>query len=172
MSKSNSIRVPATTVDLVLVLGRILRKHLQLKILETECWTFEHVADWEIYYKLPADDADASEREWYEVYLGSGHCLTRGAGQDSAKALKIELRVRCEYGKWDSAGLNRWDFQLWLKLPDGTIQRRHFGSSIEHIPHHQVADREVYEIDSSKSRMPMSPPRKIAFWRQKEAQAS
>lgn len=183
MSKSKSIRVPATTVDLVLVLGRILRKHLQLEILETECWTFEHAADWEIYTKPPAEGADPSEWEWYEyyssrpehemtVYLGSGNCLARGLGEDPKKALKIEIRVRCEYGEWVLASLSSWDFQLWLKLPDGTILRRHFDSSIEYTPHHQVADREIDEIDPSKSRMPVHPPRKIAFWREKEAQAS
>lgn len=80
---SNEIRIPATTIEMIQVLGCVLREHIQLQMASTECWTFNHVKDWQIRGKEPTEDASQAEWDQYmlnenprhkqSVYLGEGY---------------------------------------------------------------------------------------------------
>lgn len=174
MSDSKKIRVPATTVQLVQILGEILREHIKISLYGTECWTFEHVADWEIKrteYMLPSQENDGGsfDPQDYEykateyrmtTYLGSGKCLAFGYGDGLGSVKELQLRVRCELCNWVPTGLKFWDVQAWIKLPDGSITCHHYQC---HLGYGQECD-----IISAKDfpQMPEDPPRKIAFWQQ------
>ena len=162
MSDNKKIRVPATTVELIQILGNILRDHIKLGIIGSECWTFEHVRDWEIYGEKPDSDADVVEWDLYllhgnpehrmSVYFGSGNCHV--VGPDG----KTELRVCCEHRDWIPASINYWDVQVWIKSPNQPIARHHYQCF-----HHGRWLRDVCLVKNSKMRQ--RPPKKIAFWR-------
>lgn len=167
------IRVPATTVQLVQILGDIIRNHIKISLYDTECWTFEHVADYEVRWEEP--DPDAGETEWLEylnygnpehsmnVYLGSGkvfafgyHCL--------GDPKQLDLRVRCEHSHWEPTAQKYWDLQIWIKPPNGPIQQHHFTCHLGY-----GTCRSIFSETDSK--MSQRPPRKIDFWRQKKGEA-
>ncbi len=164
------IRVPSTTVDLIQILGTILRDHLELDLPESECWTFEYVTDWEIYGKedewsddfpVPYLDTEAVN----SVYLGTGKCWAFGYGDNHGNAEQLDLRVRCQHSRWITGGSDYWDFQLWIKTPDGTVRQHRYTCNLW-----GASGRDIFPKTGSK--MPQNPPRKIAFWRQEEARIS
>lgn len=173
--RNKKIRVPSTTVELVQILGAVLRDHTKIKQWDAECWTFEHVADWDIErteYMLPsqANGDDSFPIQDYEykvvehhqtIYLGSGKCHAFGYGKDPGNAKELELRVRCEYDDWIPTGQKLWDIEVWIKLPDGSIARHHY---ICFLGYGQ--DRDIMLKENSKMRK--HPPNRIAFWRKDE----
>lgn len=159
---ANKIRVPATTVQLIQILGVILREHLRIQLWDTECWTFEHVADWCVFPRDPDTTENWAPPDFeMSVYLGSGRCRASGYGSDPEKAKELQLRVRCEFSEWDPAGLSRWDFQMWIRIPDGSVVRHHYACDLGY-----GNDRDISAVPANESRMPQDPPRKLAFWRQ------
>ena len=164
------IRVPATTVQLVQILGTIIRDHLKVRLFGTECWTFQHVVNWEIWGEEPKSEAEESERMNYEyrnpehrmsVYFGAGHLKAFGYGEEPMNAKRLDIRVRCEHARWVPTGFSFWDFQIWLKLPDGSVERHrftyHLGYGEERSIHAELLRR-----------MPANPPKKFAFGQPEE----
>jgi len=167
---SKKIRVPATTVQLVQILGVILREHLKIPIDEegSECWTFEHVVDWDIQIREPGPKASHAEWCSYQyrvelgrpehemsVYLGAGYCHVFNPEQG---VKRLELRVRCEHSIWVTASLRMWDFQIWGKFDGEPVWRNHFSCSLGY-----GTDRDI--LPETLAAVPQSPPKKIAFWR-------
>ena len=166
------IRVPATTVQLVQILGVILRENLKIRIYgeHSECWTFEHVTDWEVPVEPPKEGADQAEWEHYEwqsvrgehemsVYLGSGHCSAFSSDQ---KVKRLELRVRCEHSTWVATSLRMWDFQIWGKFADESVWRHHFSCHLGYGTDRTISSEKLSDVAQN-------PPKKIAFWRKAES---
>ncbi len=178
MSNSKKIKVPATTVQLVQILGGILRDYIKIYVVDTECWTFDHVANWEtkrtesMMPPSQASDGGLLEQEDYEyqvtdhrmaVYLGSGKCRAMVfSNEDSGVIKSVELRVRCQRSEWVAANLHYWDIQIWMKIFDSPIERYHY----ECFP--WSGNKPLDATLRSDLEIPKLPPRKIAFWRKQE----
>ena len=170
---SKEIRIPETTVQLVQILGTILRDHLKISFYgdRTECWTFKHIVNWQIRGDEPGPYA--SYDEWWNymfylnpehemsVYLGSGYCH---AFSSEHRVKKMELRVRCEHSRWIATSLRAWNIQIWMKFEGKTVKRHQFRCHLGY-----GSDRRIYEEDASS--IPMHPPKKIAFWRKPEPES-
>lgn len=137
-NKSNEIRIPCTTVQLVLILGKILRKHLRIKMIGTECWTFIPSASMGVYGHCPAysTEEDVSldvirkktQKHFIVWYYGFGYCYE---GTEASTSDKLELRVTCDHHK-SIDSFDFWYFQLWLRRHDGSIERHYFQCDLGH----------------------------------------
>lgn len=149
--RNRKIRVPATTVQLVQILGEILRDRMRLRMWRTECWTFEHVAEWNT----------PKTNEKTTVYLGSGDCEMFGIKNGPTREpLKLSLRVRCEYNRVEDdkfAIFGNWYIQMWVRLPNNRIARSHY--------HCDFGYGDERKITGLVNHMPILPPNRIAFWR-------
>lgn len=165
MSVQKEIRVTSIIVQLIQLLGTILRDQLGFKLYRPECWTFEHVGKYEIpvdrHAKEPAKDA--SNEEWGEydrskepehevsVYMGTGRFpVYSGNGVD-----QVEVRVRCEHDHWTPTGLKSWDIQMWVKWPTKEMQYEHFWCSLGY-----GTDCSISPCDLP---IPKLPPRRFSF---------
>jgi hypothetical protein len=160
---NEKIRVPATTVELVQILGVILREHIKVELHGCECWTFEHVTDWDIPEdeSIPAEfgDTEISSpqiRHQMEVYLATGY-FTAFGHDEPGNARRVDTRVRCELSTWVPAFQSFWDFQIWFKLPDNSIEQHHYRCFREY------GDKRDIAVENTS--IPAEPPRKIAFWK-------
>lgn len=161
---NKKIRVPATTVQLIQILGTILREHIKLRPLDTECWTFEHVAKWGIYGKKPGPEAGLVEWSEYQLYENPVHAMQTYLGYGhyiEEEGKRLDLRVRCEHTTWVGASLRDWHFQIWIKFPGGSTKQYHYRCDLGYGD-----SRDISPVEDSQ--MPHDPPRKIAFWRRQE----
>lgn len=141
-------------------LGQVIRAHFGLKVTKHECWTFEHVANYEICGNpgnCVIHDAPWVEHQdsscispCYEyrnkIYLGVGEVTIRG-GQ------RYMLRTRIEHTYWDLSG-ELYIASVWASKPDGELLRGQFGLFEDGTAY--VSDQEC----------PLRPPSKIDFWRE------
>lgn len=149
---AEKIRIPSTSVELVLILGVIFREHIKLSLQGTECWTFEHVADFShISYNEGEEDLEVNN--YLDIYLGSGYLH---AYIDDGPVQKVETRVRCTHNQWVPCDESDWTFELWLKPENGKIMRYRYAcpkvfSNVENI------------FLLNNENMPLIPPKKISF---------
>ena len=167
MSRRKKIRVPATTVALVEMLGHILRNEIKFRLRESACWTFEFVTEWQISTEPEPEEDDVTQDKWFQwdyyhnpdhqmsTYIGSGYCHPLIAGRGK----KLDLRVRCEHVQ--SLYFSYWEFYIWTRDPDGEVTKYHYRCHLGY-----GYDRDYYLIEGKESNMPDNPPRKIAFWRE------
>lgn len=114
MKKVHKIRIPATSVELCMLLGTILRKNLGRKIKITEHWGF--------ISKGMHMGRDGELRA--QAYLGAGRFfggLKKGEGL-SADQLEggVEVRVLCQ--TLPRATGSEWVVALWLKFPNKVVR--------------------------------------------------
>lgn len=148
------IRVPSTTVELVQILGTIIRDHLKIRQFGTECWTFQQVADYEVRSKECEGYRPVEHRNC--VYLGEGYLKAQYYSINSGNAEKVEIRTRCEHNNWEAAGLKSWRIELWLKPENGDIRRYFFFCNKGY-----GFDRDICLFDDKT--IPAFPSNKIAF---------
>ncbi|MDO8472067.1 MAG: hypothetical protein Q7S64_02910 [bacterium] len=164
--KRETVRLTEMSVQLTLMLASIIRDQLHLWLCGYECWTFEHVANWDVNGVDPGPDATEAELYGYHVYehpisrhcayLGSGHCHVSDYGERRLKYQVVELRVRCEHCDWTATGLKHWDIWFWLKLADGTVEAHQFRCDLNY-----GTDKDIRPIDNLK-KIPY-PPERIGF---------
>lgn len=150
---AEKIRVPSTSVELVLILGAILRKHITLSLQGKECWTFERIVD----FSQTSYDDEKGELEvdnYLTVYLGSGYLH---AYIEDGPVQKVETRVRCTRNQFMPCNETAWSFELWLRPENGKIMRYRYDCTESFIN----GDDEIYPIKNMI--MALLPPRKIAF---------
>ncbi len=163
----SKVQVSSMYVELIQILGRVLRKNLKMCLRKAESWDVEHVADWGIYGKQP--DSDASEEAWFNfhqyenpihemhTYLASGKCSPMSYGDIKGRTQDVEIRVRAEFSKWIAVAQSYWDIEMWVMVEGGTVQRYHF-----HCSRGYGEDRDIYEQPLS-AKMKDTPPKKIKF---------
>jgi len=143
---STKIRVPRTTVEMVVGLAKILREHLGLELGfgESEHWTFE---------QLVPDDMPGVRipRRFSERYLAVG-----AAG--GAYAPHVELRAQITWYDsstfvWQAPAIMYHVF-LWMRRPNGEIHKENY---ILHLGG---------RVEKGSSLVPDLPPDKIAFERE------
>jgi len=150
---SKHIRVPSTTVELIQILGEILRNHLGLSVHRTECWTFRHVSSWETMrsdFDYPVVDQRNS------LYMGEGSCAASGEQLGSRSYQKLDLRAQCHYNNWESAGSMMWEIHMWIQLPDGSILSRPYRCFLG-----SGSDRDIDH--DPKLKIKTHPPKRIGF---------
>jgi hypothetical protein len=168
---SKKIRVPETTVEMILMLATILRDHIKIQLVGTECWTFEHTADWEIRLKENEEGYPfyGGPEHKMNVYLGTGKCWAFNYKDVAGPVKKLDIRVRLEYSKWVPMDMSYWDIQIWIKLPDNSVVAHHYESHTnfgsESYGHRTT---EVSAVTDRFIKMDPNPPRKIAFWKETE----
>lgn len=105
----STLRIPATYCELVIVLGKVLRTHLNLRIWHTECWTFKY-----------------SDSLFVDCYEGKGnflaslppeHCSVHRADD------LVEAEVVCQQDKRVEPG---WEIEMKLKFPNGKTTQHTF----------------------------------------------
>lgn len=165
------LRITGQVVELIQILGTLLRSHMFLQDISDECWTVEHSADWGIPYREDPSLSD-EDRAWADfmhagrdeheqtTYLLTGKaCWITGEGKSREHGWH-RIRANCEFSDWHDAGLSLWDIQIWAEVDD-RIDRYHF------LCHRGYGDdRDICLAEPGK--MPLTPPRKIAFWRERE----
>ena len=86
VTMATAMRVPSATVELIQILGTILRDRVGLSISKTECWTFPKILKKDDSSFEPSNPVATFERAQneYLIYLGAGHCMVQkpGSGQD------------------------------------------------------------------------------------------
>lgn len=152
---SQKTRITSIEVELVQVLGTILRDHLKLQPHGSECWTFTHDYNYNI---APEEERDPET----DIYCGVEHevsvYLTEGylPVMNSGKIEKVELRVHCELCKWVPTALSFWIFQFWLKPENGEVKGYYFEC------HREYGWNRDIHLNESKVVSPF-PPQEIAF---------
>jgi hypothetical protein len=157
--ETGKIRIPSTSVELVQILGMILRDHLKLKLWGTECWTFEQVSAYDVKSKDnidPETDIYRGVEHEVNVYLGEGYFRARHFTPNTPDTEKVQARVRCELSKWVPASLSVWIFHIWLKAENGEIRRYYFEC------HRGYGSGRNINLDEKKE-IPLLPPKRIAF---------
>lgn len=158
------IRAPSTTVELVHILGDMLRTKLKINVAITEGWTFEPVAEWTsyganrecskqnaLYWEHVANE---TPKHFTSIYLCSGCCYE---GISSHVSRRLDLRARCERYMWDSAGIGYWIIQLWVKHSDGLVE------SIYHEYDFGDTKDNARAQNTPLYKMKEAPPKCIAF---------
>lgn len=132
----STLRLSAIYVDLNRLLSPIIRDNLGLNVIPmTECWTFSHICNWQIYNKKhpyrrnSGDGFDPIYPVEHEqsLYFGSGSfSVPKGDVWDLDDLDKIELRVVCELSEWVPAYQHFWIVKVWAKYPNGEITKHCF----------------------------------------------
>lgn len=172
---SKKIRVPETTVEMVLMLATVLRDYINIQLSGTESWTFEHTADWEVHPKENEEGYPFYGGPEHEmnVYLGTGNCWAFGYKDTAGPVKKLDIRVRLEYSKWVPLDMSYWDIQIWIKLPDNSVVAHHYECHVDFGNGNYGHDtREISAATERSTKMDPNPPRKIAFWKQGEKQVA
>ncbi len=162
---ATAMRLPSATVELIQILGTILRDRVGLSISKTECWTFPKILQKDDSSYEPSNPVATFERAQneYLIFLGAGHCMVQkpGSGQD-----RIELRVRCVRNKCLTLDIgDSWDIQLWQQdLDTKSIFRCHH--FVCHCYRNELdfgAQRVISAVGLKASKMRVNPPRDIRF---------
>ncbi len=105
--RSNESRHTSTDVELIRILGFILREKIQLEITIPECWTFRFLA--------PNQTRD-------EIFfaLGTGHCMSPKAPWQTHDMMQ-QLELWTSITRSAKTGL--WTAKIWIKYPDNFIDR-------------------------------------------------
>lgn len=163
----SKVQVSSMYVELIGILGAVLRHNLKMHLREAESWDLEHVADWGIYGERPDDDA--SESEWstfhlhenpiheMHTYLASGKCSPMSYGAIKGRGQRVEIRARAEFSKWVAVAQSYWSIQMWVMVEGGAVQRYHF-----HCHRGYGEDRDIHEQPLPK-KMKDAPPKRIKF---------
>jgi len=161
------IRVPETIVELLQILGLMLRDQMMLTAVANECWTIRPISEWDITH--PCIEDLMAQYEWprratlqfdkiehrMSLYFISGHCIISAGCPESEE--RVEIRVIAE--KCDSSesmGLAYWVLKVWMQLKDGTIHRFHFQCHLGY-----GSDRDF--LAESIEKMRPLPPARISF---------
>ena len=100
-------RHTSTDVELIRMLGLILREKIQLEIIIPECWTF--------YFSAPNETRDE-----VVFVLGSGRCMSPKAPWQAHNTMQ-QLKLRTSTTRSLETGL--WTVKIWIKYPDNNIDR-------------------------------------------------
>ncbi len=100
------VKVTATSVELITLIGRILNEKIQLP-LTSLCWT------------IMFDTENTAKSE--ALYLMSGGGSTNFESWFPAQQQRYDITVRCERSWWST--LLMWDLQIWVKHESGYVDR-------------------------------------------------
>ncbi len=153
----SKIRINSMYVHLCGLLSSIIRENLKFRVSNTECWTFEHITDWQIYDKKNPSECGGEPYYFVEhsqsLYFGSGY-LTGFSHDDRSKFQKVQLRVVCEFSEWVPAGQSFWTFRIWVQYSDGRIEK--------HFLNKYSFSKTLDEGEIPKN-MRNAPPKRISF---------
>jgi len=142
MTKISEIKVTATSVELITILGKIINERMQMPIVGLG-WTIQFNAE-----KIAPTEA---------LYLMRGSCMT-GSEEGLPKQMKhLDITVRCEHG-WSGA-LLLWDLQIWVKHSSGFIDRYRYACNRD-LTH---CGRLFDPNEDPNDQMAEMPPTKIAL---------
>lgn len=154
---SNDIRVPSTTVEIIHILGQILRQNLEFEVWRTECWTLKDIASWNEEY----DDHGCPGR-YIQLYYVQGHCYE----DRPSRAEKLEIRASCEYDDCVVGSLKSWTVKFWVQREDGTIRKYYFFCT-------KYGYGGSWDVDDFEDKpFEDNPPARIAFKVKEESLAS
>lgn len=126
------LRLSAIYVDLSRLLSPIIRDNLGFNVVPmTECWTFGHICNWQIYdmkhpYYNGGDGFDPiyPVEHQQSLYFGSGSFrIPKGDVWCLDDLDKVEIRVVCELSEWVPAYQYFWIVKVWVKYPNNEIKK-------------------------------------------------
>lgn len=121
----STFRIPSGLTEIVQILGAVLRNHLRFEILIHECWTFK--------FPEPTgnSDLDKGHNCFWQTHFAEGNFTAKIAEEDRAEGKAEDtVQIRVKGKQFHGNDLkNDWEFAIWLKLPNGRIQKHHFVKS-------------------------------------------
>jgi len=142
MTKIKEVKVTATSVELITILGRIINERMQMPVVGLG-WTIQF-------------DAESTAQN-EALYLMSGSCMTNDPDWLCILMNRLSITVRCERS-WSSA-LLMWDLQIWVKHSSGFIDRYRYACNRDLTHCGRIFDTNYDPNDQ----MAETPPTKLAL---------